>query len=148
MPRVLRVAQLAQHSAVLVEELEMEVEHELMRKAAELEATHGKPAALRTYSALVKKAERLEERARKLQEDRAKFKDEARRALEALETTRKTSHASLKAEVADIFRAFEAEMEAINAKTIQKIKKTELNMAAFAQQVGTAKPLHADDDDE
>ena len=139
--RALRVSQLGMASQLQVEELETEAELDLARKAAELEASQAKPAAMRTYSALVKNAARLEERALKLQEDRANFKTEARRALEALETTREASHAALKVEVANIFRAFETEMEDVNAKTMKNLKKMEQRIAGFARTMDATGPL-------
>ena len=139
--RTLRVSQLGMASQLQVEELETEAELDLARKAAELEASQAKPAAMRTYSALVKNAARLEERALKLQEDRANFKTEARRALEALEATREASHAALKVEVANIFRAFETEMEDVNSKTMTNLKKMEQRIAGFARTMHATGPL-------
>jgi hypothetical protein len=139
--RALRVSQLGMASQLQVEELETEAELDLARKAAELEASQAKPAATRTYSALVKSVARLEERALKLQEDRANFKTEARRALEALEATRVASHAALKAEVTSIFRAFEAEMEDVNAKMMKNLKKMEQRIAGFARPMDATGPL-------
>ena len=139
--RALRVSQLGMASQLQVEELETEAELDLARKAAELEASQAKPAAMRTYSALVKNAARLEERALKLQEDRANFKTEARRALEALEATREASHAALKVEVANIFRAFETEMEDVNSKTMTNLKKMEQRIAGFARTMHATGPL-------